>query len=94
MASIRKLKKDVLHLVGEIVYDTQLFILLNPKQNSGAGYSIIEDAIDMHNFMIFRANYPDGKHNPKIVKRYYKALRADLRSQAHSLFERISKLKY
>jgi hypothetical protein len=93
MASIKNLKKDIVYLVSEVISDTQLFLLFNPKQNADAAYSIIEDAVDMHNLMIQRANHPDGKDNPKLVKQYYRTLRADLLSQTHSLFERISKLK-
>jgi hypothetical protein len=93
MASIRNLKKDIAFLVSEVISDSQLFILLHPKQNTDAAYSIIEDAVELYNFMIQRANHPDGKDNPKLVKQHYKTLRTDLLSQTHSLFERISKLK-
>jgi hypothetical protein len=93
MASIKNLKKDITFLVGEVVSDSQLFIYLHPKQNVDAAYSVIEDAIEMYNSLVQRANHPDGKDNPKLVKQHYRALRADLLSQTHSLFERISKLK-
>jgi hypothetical protein len=93
MASIRNLKKDIAFLVSEVISDSQLFILLNPKQNTDAAYSIIEDAVEMYNFMYQRANHPDGKDNPKLVKQHYRTLRKDLLSQTNSLFERISKLK-
>jgi hypothetical protein len=93
MASVRNLKKDIAFLVSEVISDTQLFILLNPKHNTDAAYSIIEDAVEMFNIMYKRANHPDGKDNPKLVKRHYKALNEDLMKHANSLFERISKLK-
>ncbi|MDR1339331.1 MAG: hypothetical protein LBK58_04690 [Prevotellaceae bacterium] len=93
MANVRNLKKDIAFLVGEVISDSQLFIMLNPKHNTDAAYSIIEDAAEMYNLMIQRANHPDGKDDPKLVKRLYKALYDDLLQQTHSLFERISKLK-
>jgi hypothetical protein len=93
MASIRNLKKDISFLVCEVISDSQLFILLNPKQNTDVVYSIIEDAVDMYNLMYQRANHPDGKDNPKLVKQHYKTLRKDLLSQTNSLFERLSKIK-
>jgi hypothetical protein len=93
MASIKNLKKDIAYLVGEVVSDCQLFILLHPKQNTEAAYSIIEDAVEMYNLMCDRANHPDGKDNPKLVKQHYKTLCTDLLNQTNSLFERISKLK-
>jgi hypothetical protein len=93
MASIRNLKKDISFLVSEVVSDSQLFILLNPNQNTDLVYSIIEDAVETHNLMYHRANHSEGKGNPKLVKQYYRSLRADLLSQTNSLFERISKLK-
>ncbi|MDR0385806.1 MAG: hypothetical protein LBH60_06990 [Prevotellaceae bacterium] len=93
MASVRNLKKDIAYLVGEIIADCQLFIMLNPKQNIDAAYSIIEEAVEMYNLMYDRANHPDGKDSPKLVRQHYRQLNADLLSQANSLFERISKLK-
>ncbi|MDR2382529.1 MAG: hypothetical protein LBD76_01430 [Prevotellaceae bacterium] len=93
MASIKNLKKDIVYLVSEVISDAQLFMLFNPKQNTNEAYSVIEEAVEMHNLMIQRANHPDGKDNPKLVKQHYRTLRADLLSQTHSLFERISKLK-
>ncbi|MDR1129774.1 MAG: hypothetical protein LBK96_02185 [Prevotellaceae bacterium] len=93
MASVKNLKKDIAFLVGEVISDSQLFIMLNPKQNPDAAYSIIEDAVEMYNVMYQRANHPDGKDNPKLVRQHYKALYDDLLKQTHSLFERISKLK-
>ncbi|MDR1170616.1 MAG: hypothetical protein LBK97_07270 [Prevotellaceae bacterium] len=93
MASIRNLKKDIAFLANEVISDSQLFILFHPKQNADAAYSIIEDAVEMYNIMYSRANHPDGKDSPKLVKQHYKALRTDLLNQANSLFERISKLK-
>jgi hypothetical protein len=93
MASVKNLKKDIAFLVSEVISDSQMFILFHPKQNTDVAYSIIEDAVDMYNLMILRANHPDGKDNPKLVKQHYRTLRADLLSQTHNLFERISKLQ-
>ncbi|MDR2287517.1 MAG: hypothetical protein LBE04_08625 [Prevotellaceae bacterium] len=93
MASIKNLKKDISYLISEIIYDIKLYMLLNPEQNTGTVYSIIEDAVELHNLMYQRANHPDGKDSPKLVRQHYSVLRADLTSQTHSLFERISKLK-
>jgi hypothetical protein len=93
MASVKNLKKDISFLVSEVISDSQLFLYLHPKQNAETAYSIMEDAVDMYNLMFLRANHPDGKDNPKLVKQHYKTLRNDLLSQTHSLFERVSKLK-
>jgi hypothetical protein len=93
MASIRNLKKDITFLVKGVISDSQAFMLLHPKQNVDAAYSIIEDAVELYNHMYQRANHPDGKDNPKLVRQHYRILHADLLSQTHSLFERISKLR-
>jgi hypothetical protein len=93
MANIRDLKKDITFLVSEVISDTQLFMQLNPKHNTEAAFSIIEDAVEMFNVLYKRANYPDGKDNPKLVKQHYRALYKDLVTQTDSLFERISKLR-
>lgn len=92
MASVRSLKKDIAFLVSEIISDTQLFLYMNPKKNTEEAYSIIEDSVDMYNQLFARANHPDGKNDPKLIKQHYKSIRKDLLEQSHNFFERISKL--
>jgi len=92
MASVRNLKKDIAFLVREVILDTQLFIYMHPKKNTETAYSIIEDAIDMFNALYARANHPDGKDNPKLIKAHYNSIRKDLKEQTHKLFIRISDL--
>jgi len=92
MASIRDLKKDITFLVSEIISDTQLYLHFNPAKNTEVAYSIIEDAVDMFNQMYARANHPDGKDNPKLIKQHYKSIRKDLLEQSHKLFGRMGTL--
>jgi hypothetical protein len=93
MANIRNLKKDIAGIVSDVISDCQLFILFNPKHNTEAAYSVVEDAIEMYNRMLHRVNHPNGKDNPKLVKQHYKALHEDLLKESNILFERISKLR-
>ncbi|HCM60130.1 MAG TPA: hypothetical protein DIS74_07125, partial [Bacteroidales bacterium] len=51
---------------------------------------LIEEAVSARNEMIDRANHPDGKDNPAIVKVYYATLRKELFEKVDGYFERLS----
>ncbi|MDR2424793.1 MAG: hypothetical protein LBD59_08730 [Prevotellaceae bacterium] len=92
MANVRNLKKDVDRWVSEIITDVQLFVYLQPSKKVDEAYSIIEAAIAMRQQLYSRANRPDGKDEPKLVKQHYRSIKRDLLEQSHRLFERVSKL--
>lgn len=92
MANLRNLKKEVDRWVSEIVTDVQLFVYLHPSKKDDEAYSIIEAAIEMRNQLYSRANRPDGKDEPKLVKLHYRSIKTDLIEQSHRLFERVSQL--
>ena len=53
---------------------------------------IINEAIELRQELISRANTPDGKDNPKIVKAYYKAIWNELFEKVDGMFNKVSQL--
>jgi hypothetical protein len=92
MASVRNLKKDIDFLMNEIVADCNLFVLAHPDKKQEEAAAIITDTVELWNQLYERVNNPDGKDNPKLVKKHYKSVEMDLLSESHKLFERISEL--
>lgn len=93
MASVRGLKKDIQFLT-EIVITDAIYVseMLLGKDDKQKADEVIVGAVDMYNNLIDRANHPDGKDNPKIVKKYYKELSKDLLNQTDELLTILNKL--
>ena len=77
MASIRRLKKDIQFLSAQLIGDCIDFIDNFEEGKDKKVLAIIEEAVSLHNNMIDRACHPDGKDNPKLVKKYYQKLKKD-----------------
>jgi hypothetical protein len=92
MASRRELKKDIDYLVFEVISDTLVFAGIHPGNKTEELEAIINDAVSFRNDLIARVNNPDGRHNPKILKAYYKAVEKDLLTEVDKLFTRLSEL--
>jgi hypothetical protein len=92
MASVRSLKKDIDYLVFEVISDCFAFSSIHPDDKSDELTAIITDAVNFRNDLIARANNPDSKDNPKIVKAFYKTLEKDLLTGVDKLFDRLSAL--
>lgn len=90
MASIRQLKKDIDNQVFEIVSDCFTLSELHPDKKSDEIGSIIEEAVSLRNDLIARVNNPDGKDNPKIVRKFYQSIESDLNSGVDNLCKQLS----
>ncbi|SMO46418.1 hypothetical protein SAMN06265379_101932 [Saccharicrinis carchari] len=93
MASIRELKKDINYLASEVVTQGLMKLTLIDNIKDEDVSPILGEAIEMRNEFVARANHPDGKDNPKLVKRYYSKLRADLMNKTMELLTKIQELK-
>ncbi len=90
MASIKSLKKDIDFLFFEVISDCFMFTSLHEGPKKAEVQDLIEEAVSARNEMIDRANHPDGKDNPAIVKVYYATLRKELFEKVDGYFERLS----
>jgi hypothetical protein len=90
MASKRDLKKDIDLLMSLVLNDCFYVLEYNNKVNQDAVMKIAEDTVRKHREFRKRANHPDGKDNPKLVKEYYKKLNTDLLSAVDEELEKLS----
>jgi hypothetical protein len=92
MASVRQLKKDIDNQLFEIISDCLLFVGLHSDKKSDEVSAIIEDAVSLRNDLIARVNNPDGKEDPKIVRKHYQLIVGDLYTGVDQLCSRLSAL--
>ncbi len=90
MSSIRRTKKEIDALVAEIVSDAYTCLIINKNDKQEEIFGIIHEAVDMRNDLFERVNNPAEKHNRKLVKKHYTALRAEMFDKVDKLFGRLS----
>jgi hypothetical protein len=90
MASKRDLKKDIDLLMSLVLNDCFYVAEYNAKVDQDAVMEIAADIVRKHREFRKRANHPDGKDNPKLVKEYYKNLNAELLAAADEALEKLS----
>ncbi len=78
MASVRELKKDINFLASELITEAYVKQLLNESADDDKIAGVVVKAIEFRNNLVARANHPDGKDNPKMVKAFYRELRKDM----------------
>ncbi len=89
MASIRKSKKTVSYLIGEVISNSYLAMYFHPEAQ-GELLEVVSQAVDLHNSVIDKINHPIEKHNPSLVRKHYRAANAELLEGVDGLFEKIS----
>lgn len=90
MASVKDLKKDIDLLMSMVLNDCFSVIEYNEKVDNDAILKIAGDTLLKHRELRLRANHPDGKDNPKLVKKYYKQLVSDALKETDAALERLS----
>jgi hypothetical protein len=90
MASIRTLKKDIDMLMSMVLNDCFYIVEYNPKVDTAAVMKIAGSIIEKHREYRLRINHPDGKDDPKLVKKYYSDLSAEVLETADEAFNALS----
>ena len=90
MASIRTLKKDIDMLMSMVLNDCFYIVEYNPKVDTAAVMKIAGNIIEKHREFRLRINHPDGKDDPKLVKKYYSDLSAEVLEAADNAFIALS----
>lgn len=93
MANLRELKKDINYLASEVVTQGLMKLTLMDNVKDEDVSPILAEAVEMRNEFIDRATHPDGKDNPKLVKKYYNKLREDLMKKTMELLAKVQELK-
>ncbi len=84
----RILKKDLWKITDSLLEQCYDLLVIYPNADHEAVNSIVEDTFDAYNELLDRANNPDGKDNPKLIKQYYSKLINDAHKIYHELFKR------
>ena len=90
MASVKDLKKDIDLLMSLVLNDCFSVLEHNTKVDNDAILKIAGDVIQKHRELRLRANHPDGKDNPKLVRKYFSSLISDALKEADAALERLS----
>lgn len=91
MASVRELKKDIDLIMSLALSDCFYVIEYNSLVDQEAVYKIAGEIVTAHRELRLRAIHPDGKDNPKLIKKYYKGLVNDMLKAADNALEKLSK---
>ncbi|MDO4707502.1 MAG: hypothetical protein Q4A61_03645 [Porphyromonadaceae bacterium] len=92
MASKRKLKKQVVELSSWLFADAMVIRLVSDADKQEAVNELIDDIMVWTDDTIRRIAHPDGKDNPKLVKAYYRELRADIEKKSSKLEAQLTSL--
>ncbi len=92
MAKLRTIKKEISFLAGEVISNCYMAIYFQGEEAIEPLSSVIEKAVVLHDSLRQRANHPAEKHNKKLVRKHYTAIRVEMLKGADELFEEISKV--
>ena len=65
---------------------------MSGKMDEQAVDNLVVEILNLNREFILRANRPDGKENPKLVKAYYTRLFADWQAKISEIISKIEKL--
>lgn len=91
MANRRDLKKDINYLTTEVVSECYIKHLLTNTDEKAVS-ELITEALNNGEEFLKRVNHPDGKLNPKLVKKYYSHLRREFMEKSSTILDKLGKL--
>ena len=74
MASRKKLKKTIQFVTSELITDIYFRLLMSKDIENEKIDTLVVSIMALNKEFILRANRPDGKENPKLVKAYFRKL--------------------
>ncbi len=89
MASRRDLKKDIHGITFELISECLVYHHFHPEVKEEKINSIIEEIVTHRNEYIARSNNPDGKDNPALVKKHYRAIIDDIKNKTIPLLDQL-----
>ncbi|MDE7134045.1 MAG: hypothetical protein K2N86_02045 [Rikenellaceae bacterium] len=90
MSSIRKTKKEIDALLSGVISDAYTCMAVNGDKKFDEICDIVARAVECRNELFGKVNNPAEKHNAKLTRKHYQAVRATLFEQTDQLFERLS----
>ena len=92
MASRRKLKKTIQFISSELISDIYFRCLMTKTIDAEKVDAISVVVMALSREYILRANRPDGKDNPKLVKAYYRKMFIDWQLAIQSVIKEIESI--
>lgn len=92
MAKRRILKKEIAYIAGELFMEALVCKLYMPGVNPDKADNLMGSILDMQDDFISCVGHPGGKENKKLIKDYYRKLRADLQEAVNSIGKEIGEL--
>lgn len=92
MASRRKLKKTIQFVTSELITDIYFRCLMSKDIENEKIEALVVDIMALNNEFIMRANRPDGKENPKLVKAYFLKLFSDWKLSMENIIKAIDSI--
>lgn len=92
MASVRRIKKDIDYLVGEVVADCYTYLYLSGNKNRDKVVEIMEDLVSQRNDFFHRVNNPEKGVDRKQIRNHYREIYKDLLVAIDGSFTTLSQL--
>ena len=92
MAKRRILKKEIAYQLGDLFMDALVCKLYMPGVDHDVVDALMSRILDAQDDYVVRAGHPDGKDNPKLVREYYRKLRADLQKDLDAFSQELEGL--
>lgn len=92
MASRRKLKNTLKFVSSELITDVYFRALMSGNIDEEHINGLVTEIVLLNKDFSMRANCPDGKDNPKLVKAYFRKLYADWQKAMNDIIAKIEKL--
>ena len=92
MASRRKLKKTIKFVSFELITDIYFRCLTSKKMEAQKVDNLVVEIMSLNNEYVLRANRPDGKDNPKLVKAYFRKLFGDWQAAMEKVIKEVESI--
>jgi hypothetical protein len=93
MANKRELKKDIRFLTEQVIMDAlEVSASFDKDEDKKKVLDIIIELTEHHNNLLSRANHPDGKNDPKLVKKHYNKIISDLLDSCNIAYQKLGEL--
>ena len=92
MASRRKLKKTIKFVSFELITDVYFRCLMSKSVDDQKIDNLVVDIMSLNREYVLRANRPDGKDNPKLVKAYFRKLFGDWQTAMEKVIKEVESI--
>lgn len=89
MASKRLLKRDINHIIGDIIEAAYLHQITSPKEDPAKSEKIVDEAIADFDGLIAKVNQKDVEDK----KQHFKSIHKELEAKATVLVEKVNALQ-